>query len=134
ALPLLNRGVEREKAFREAGARLADFGLEDYRDRPAAHLSLGQRKRAALALALMRDPELLLLDEPTAELDGRAVRLLAGALERIPAAKLIATHDLGFLRRTTTRTLLLRAGRIAADGPTEELLANEPLLEQAGLI
>jgi cobalt/nickel transport system ATP-binding protein len=134
ALPLLNLGVERAEALRAAAARLADFGLENFHDRPAAHLSLGQRKRAALALALMRDPELLLLDEPTAELDGRAVRQLAATLQRIPAAKLIATHDLSFLRQVTTRTLVLRAGRIIAAGPTAELLSNKSLLDQAGLI
>jgi cobalt/nickel transport system ATP-binding protein len=134
ALPLLNLGVERGEAARIAAARLADFGLGNCKDRPAAHLSLGQRKRAAMALALMRDPELLLLDEPTAELDGRAVRQLAAALRQVQAAKLIATHHLEFLRQVTTRTLVLREGRIAAAGSTGEILACEALLEQAGLI
>jgi cobalt/nickel transport system ATP-binding protein len=134
ALPLMNSGISREAAHQQAAARLREFGLEKCGGRPASQLSLGQRKRAAVALALIRRPELLLLDEPTAELDGRATRQLSETLRALNAAKLVASHDLRFLRAVTTRTLLLSEGRIIANGPTAELLADEALLQRGGLI
>jgi cobalt/nickel transport system ATP-binding protein len=132
-LPLLNAGANRDTALAKAQECLQEFGLEKLGERPATHLSLGQRKRAAVALALIRQPQLLLMDEPTAELDGRAVRQLTETLQTLCIAKLVASHDLRFLRATTTRTVLLGSGRILAVGPTAELLSNEDLLQQAGL-
>ncbi len=134
ALPLRNAGATRIAAHEQAAVLLREFGLERYADRPAAHLSLGQRKRAAVALALIRKPELLLLDEPTAELDGRAVRQLSSALCGLGVAKLVASHDLRFLGEVTTRTIILAEGRILAEGPTRELLADDKLLCRAELL
>lgn len=134
ALPLLNAGMERGAARQRAAALLGEFGLEKYCDRPATHLSLGQRKRAAVALALVRKPDLLLFDEPTAELDGRAVRQLTGLLRDLAVAKLIASHDLSFLRMATTRALVLSEGKIIADGTTLDVLADGDLLGRGGLI
>jgi cobalt/nickel transport system ATP-binding protein len=134
ALPLLNSGFSRDIAHSEALARLAEFGLEKYAGRPASHLSLGQRKRAAVALALIRQPKLLLMDEPTAELDGRAVSLLTEALCGLGVAKLIASHDLRFLRAVTSRTVVLADGRVLAEGPTAELLSDDQMLRRARLI
>ena len=134
ALPLLNAGGDRVTARQRAAALLGELGLEKYCDQPATHLSLGQRKLAAVALALVRKPDLLLFDEPTAELDGRAVRQLSVLLRDLKVAKLFASHDLGFLRVATTRALVLSAGKIIADGPTGKLLADVELLTQAGLI
>ncbi|MFB3777715.1 MAG: energy-coupling factor ABC transporter ATP-binding protein [Bryobacteraceae bacterium] len=134
ALPLLNAGNGRDEAHRAATALLREFGLEKYGDRPASHLSLGQRKRAAVALALVRKPDLLLFDEPTAELDGRAQRQLSATLQNLVVAKLVASHDLDFLRRVTTRALVLSGGRIIASGPTQEVLSDSDLLDRAGLV
>ncbi len=134
ALPLLNSGMDREVAHERAAECLREFGLERVSGRPAALLSLGQRKRAAVALALVRRPDLLLMDEPTAELDGRAVRQLSETLCGLPVAKLIASHDLPFLRAVTTRTVLLGAGGVLADGPTDKILRDENLLLRAELI
>jgi len=133
ALPLENRGAPRQEALQRARAALAGCGLEHVEDRAGHELSAGERKRAALAVALALEPDLLLLDEPTSELDPRAARLLAGHLNRQRCAKLIASHDLAFLRRTTARLLILDGGRIAAGGPTEALLGDEELLERHGL-
>jgi len=134
SLPLINSGVAPGESRERAERALLDFGLEKYRDRPATHLSLGQRKRAAVALALVRQPELLLFDEPTAELDGRSVRQLATLLRGLDGAKLVASHDLRFLREVTTRSLVLANGRIIASGSTDAILADENLLDRAGLI
>ena len=133
-LPLLNRGIAREEAVARARRALDRMGLADYESEPAAHLSLGQRKRAAIAAALVTEPELLILDEPTAELDGRSVRQLAAYLLELPVTCLLSGHDLPFLTRVTTRLILLDRGAIAADGPTDRVTAKADLLEQAGVI
>ncbi len=134
ALTLLNRGESAERARAAALEALRAVGLGDLAEREASQLSLGQRKRAAIAVALAAAPELLILDEPTAELDGRSVRQLSALLPSLAGTQIIATHHLEFLRAVTSRTLVLGAGTILADGPTPEILADRPLLERAGLI
>ena len=97
-------------------------------------MSLGQRKRAAVALAMVRKPEFLILDEPTAELDGRAVRQLSNTLNQLAVTKLIASHHLDFLRATTSRVILLCEGEALSEGPTADILNNAALLEESGLV
>jgi cobalt/nickel transport system ATP-binding protein len=134
SLPLLNRGREEASATERALEALERVSLRHAAERPAAQLSLGERKRAAIAAALAGDPELLLLDEPTAELDGRAVRQLSALLRELPMARLIASHDLAFLRGLTRRVLVLSEGRIIADAAAEKILSDQALLDRAGLI
>jgi cobalt/nickel transport system ATP-binding protein len=134
ALTLLNRGEDPVRARAAALEALRAVGLEDLAGREASQLSLGQRKRAAIAVALAASPELLLLDEPTAELDGRSVRQLSSLLPGLAGTQIVATHHLEFLRAVTSRTVVLGGGAILEDGPTSEILANHPLLERAGLI
>ncbi len=133
AMPLENRGATRHEAREKALEALAAVGLEHAASRPGHALSAGERKRAALACALALSPGLLLLDEPTSELDPRAARLLAAHLNRLSCAKLIASHDLAFLRRTASRLLILDESCLAADGPAEILLNDEELLLRHGL-
>jgi cobalt/nickel transport system ATP-binding protein len=109
-------------------------GLTGAARRPLSQLSLGERKRVAIVAALAHNPDLLLLDEPTAELDGRAKRQLMEVLERLSVPRLIVSHDLDFLRRVTTRLSVLGEGRILGCGPTEEILEDEALLLQAGVM
>lgn len=133
-LTLINRGLSKEEAFRRVPETLALVGLGEEASMPASQLSLGQRKRASIAAALASSPELLLLDEPTAELDGRSVRLLGETLRNLPITRVIASHHLDFLRGLCSRVLVLTAGTIVASGPASEILANAALLERAGLI
>ena len=134
ALALINRGVPGASARQQAAAALERVGLAAAAERPASQLSLGERKRAAIAAALVGSPDLLLLDEPTAELDGRSVRELTGVLRRLPAARLIASHHLEFLGSVCTRILVLCEARVTAEGATAEILSDAALLERAGLV
>ncbi len=133
-LPLLNAGAERRQARERALAALGAVGLEHRAGLCANRLSLGERKRAAIACTLVTSPDLLLLDEPTAELDGRSVRQLGDLLGAMKITRIIASHHLDFVGRLAQRALLLVDGAIAADRRAAQLLADAPQLERAGLI
>jgi cobalt/nickel transport system ATP-binding protein len=133
ALPLWNRGVAPQEARRAAVSALEQVGLLEYCHAPAAALSLGQRKRAAIAAALVQKPDLLVLDEPTSELDARSVRQVAGLLRSLDCAKLISSHNLAFLAEVSERLLILDQGCIAAQGPSAELGSDAALLARHGL-
>ena len=102
--------------------------MDEFRDRAPHQLSLGQRRRVAIASVLAMEPSLLVLDEPSANLDPRTRRELMETLDAVERTMLIVTHDLPLAARLCERAVLLSAGRIVADGPTHELLADEQLL------
>jgi energy-coupling factor transporter ATP-binding protein EcfA2 len=79
---------------------------------------------------MVRRPEFLILDEPGAELDGRAVRQLSNMLNQLAVTKLTASHRLDFLRSTTSRMILLCEGEVLSEGPTADILNNSALLEE----
>jgi cobalt/nickel transport system ATP-binding protein len=133
-LPLLNRGSVREAATARAHEMLSRVGLDDLSSKPARELSLGQRKRAVIAAALTGSPELLVLDEPTSELDGRSRRVLAALLRSLDMTLFIASHDLSFLNGIVSRVLALDRGRLVGDFPAEDFFRNLSLQEQLGLI
>jgi cobalt/nickel transport system ATP-binding protein len=116
SLGLVRRGLPRDAAGARARAALAALGADDLADAPVHRLSHGQKQRVALAGALVIDPGLLLLDEPSAGLDPPARRALAALLAAHPAAVLVATHDLALVRGLCSRHVLLEGGRIAATG------------------
>ena len=133
ALPLLNRGMGRAEARTRAESALDQVGLAGYRRDPASALSLGQRKRAAIAAALVQSPDLLVLDEPTSELDPRSARQLSSLLQSLACAKLISSHHTDFLGAVTNRLLILDEGRIVREGPTRQILLDGDLLLRHGL-
>ncbi|MDA0178868.1 energy-coupling factor ABC transporter ATP-binding protein [Solirubrobacter phytolaccae] len=102
--------------------------MRDFADRAPHQLSLGQKRRVAIATVLAMDPKVLVLDEPSANLDPRTRRELIETLETIDRTLLVVSHDLPLAARLCERSVLLSAGRVVADGPTLELLADEPLL------
>ncbi len=134
ALPLINRGIGRAEASARAQEALRLVGLEQHARRSASSLSLGERKRAAIAAALVTQPELLILDEPTAELDGRAARLLADTVVRMGVTTLLTTHDLTFADRVARRVLILVGGVLVAEGAPAEVFSVPSRLEAWGLI
>jgi len=129
----LNAGEPRERARALALAELAELGIERYADRAAHHLSGGEKRLAALATVLVSRPELLVLDEPTSELDARArqriVHLLAGRRETL----VVAMHDLDAAAALCQRAVVLMDGVVAYSGELEALLRDERLLSTLGL-
>ncbi len=125
------RGLELEKAVTRA---LQTVDCEPLRKRPPQQLSMGEKKKVALASVLSMDPCLLALDEPTAGLDARARRTVINVLKGLPQALLLATHDLDLAGELTKRTLMLDSGNLVFDGPTAQALADQQLLERHGLI
>jgi energy-coupling factor transporter ATP-binding protein EcfA2 len=122
-----------EEVERRVAWALAQVGLGEYADRISHHLSLGEKKRAAIATVLSMQPDILALDEPTAGLDPRARRKLIELLQALPQTMLTATHDLRLVAEAFPRTVVLDGGRVVADGRTEELLADKDLLDAHGL-
>jgi cobalt/nickel transport system ATP-binding protein len=112
---------------------LAQVGMSQYASRLSHHLSAGEKKRAAIATVLSMEPDLLVLDEPTAGLDPRARRQLMNLLDSLPVTMLVSTHDMPLARDLFPRMIIMDEGRIAADGRTADLLQDEALLEAHGL-
>lgn len=107
---------------------LASVGMTEFADRPPHHLSFGQRRRVAVATVLAMEPEILVLDEPSSNLDPASRRELADILRSLDITVLMVTHDLPYALELCPRSLILSDGVIAADGPTRDLLADDTLL------
>jgi cobalt/nickel transport system ATP-binding protein len=129
----LNLGMSPAEARRIARECLARVDLEDAAERVPHHLSFGERKRVCLAGVLACNPSVLVLDEPTANLDPRGRRRFIQLIRSLPASKLIATHDLEMVLDLCGRTILLDAGRVVANGLTRNPLGDPNLLEAHGL-
>ena len=119
------RGTELEKAVREA---LELVGMSEFIDRPPHHLSFGQRRRVAVATVLAMKPEILVMDEPSSNLDPAARRELAEIITSLDVTLLMVTHDLPFAYEICQRAVILSAGVVAADDEISSVLANKQLL------
>ncbi len=124
----VNMGLEKDEILLRVREALAAVGMQGYEDRPAHHLSFGQKKRVATATVLAMRPEVLVLDEPSSNLDPKSRRQLIDILQDLPVTKIVVTHDLPVAYELCERALILAEGRVVADGPIEEILLNEPLL------
>jgi cobalt/nickel transport system ATP-binding protein len=116
------KGADLETRVVEA---LKTFGLEELREIAPHQLSLGQRRRAAVAGVLAMEPELMVLDEPSSNLDPAARRELADVIRRLPTTTILVTHDLPYALELCPRAVVMDQGQIVADGPTREILADE---------
>lgn len=130
--PRAARLPESEVTERVQGA-LEQTGVSHLKDRFTWKLSGGEKRAASIASVLACAPEFLILDEPTAGLDPRSRRNLIALLTSMPQGCLVASHDMDFVLGICQRTVILKSGEIAADGPTQELLRNQILLEDCGL-
>ncbi|MPZ65476.1 MAG: ATP-binding cassette domain-containing protein [Pseudonocardiaceae bacterium] len=121
------RGPELDARVHDA---LTAVDMAGHAGRSPLHLSGGQRKRVALATVLACDPEVLVIDEPSSNLDPVARRELAEVLLRLDRTMLMVTHDLPYALQLCPRSVVLDDGRVVADGPTRELLADPELLSR----
>lgn len=129
----LHMGLPEEEIRERVTQALAHVGMEKYANRLSHHLSMGEKKRIAIATVLSMRPEILVLDEPTAGLDPRARRSLMTLLDELAQTMLVSTHDMRMVAELFPRTVIMDEGVIVADGPTRELLQDDTLLQMHGL-
>jgi cobalt/nickel transport system ATP-binding protein len=129
----LNFGKTREEALKDAEAIMRLVGVEGLRDRSPFHLSAGEKRLVSLASVLTMHAEILLLDEPTSDLDPRSRARLIEILRDLPHTMLIASHDFEFCWELCANTILLSGGKLSEPRPTRKLLSDRGGLEAAGL-
>ena len=129
----LHMGYSVEEIHSRVTRALAQVGMTGFEKRLPHHLSIGQKKRVSLATVLSMDPEILVLDEPSAGLDPRGRRELIELLAEMPLTMLVSSHDLLLVQKLFPRMVIMDEGRIVADGDTAVLLADTPLLAKHGL-
>ncbi len=129
----LYMGLPEDEIRERVASALAAVDMTGFGERMPHHLSIGERKRIALATVLSMEPEILALDEPSAGLDPRARRGLIGLLRSLPQTLIASTHDMHLVRDLFERMVILHEGQVAADAATEDLLADEDLLLRYGL-
>jgi cobalt/nickel transport system ATP-binding protein len=129
----LHMGLPEDEVRARVERALDQIGMRAYAERLSHHLSVGEKKRIAIATVLSMDPEILAFDEPSAGLDPRGRRTLMQVLRDLPLAMLVSTHDMLMVRELFPRMVIMDEGRIVADGPTERLLNDTALLEAHGL-
>ncbi|HIC92983.1 MAG TPA: ABC transporter ATP-binding protein [Anaerolineae bacterium] len=132
----INMGLPEEEVCRRVAWALERVGMSGYERRSPHHLSVGEKKRVAIATVLAMSPEVLAVDEPTSNLDPRGRWELIGLLKELSqrlAALIIASHDLEAVWALCQRTIILDEGRVVADGPTSRILSDIRLLASHGL-
>jgi cobalt/nickel transport system ATP-binding protein len=129
----LHMGLPEDEIHDRVERALAAVGMGGFERRLPHRLSLGQRKRVAMATVLSMDPSVMVFDEPSAGLDPRGRRELIGLLRSLAQTTIVATHDMRLVAEVLPRTVVMDAGRVVADGPTDEILADAALLEAHGL-
>jgi cobalt/nickel transport system ATP-binding protein len=121
------RGAALERRVMEALDRV---GMADFADRPPHHLSFGQRRRVAVATVLAMEPEILVLDEPSSNLDPASRRELADILRSLDVTVLMVTHDLPYALELCPRSVVLAEGAVVADGATYDVLTDDVLMKK----
>jgi cobalt/nickel transport system ATP-binding protein len=129
----LYQGLPRDQVLQHVDEALEAVHMSDYKQRVSHHLSVGEKKRIAIATVLSMRPEVLVLDEPTGGLDPHSRRSLIHLLHELPLTMLASTHDMRLVQEIFPRMIILDEGRVVADGPTHTLMDDTALLEAHGL-
>lgn len=129
----INMGYSESEVRRRVTDALKSVGMASYEQRSPHHLSVGEKKRIAIATVLSLSPQLLVLDEPSSNLDPRSKWSLIELLRQLPKTKIVATHDLELVKALCQQTIILDKGEVVAEGSTEEILNNISLLKAHGL-
>ena len=123
-----NMGVKGADLDARVDEALGMVGMQDYADRPPHHLSFGQRRRVAAATVLSMKPDILVMDEPSSNLDPAARREFAEIVKSLSLTTLMVTHDLPYALELCERSVIMNGGVIVADGPTRDILADAELM------
>jgi cobalt/nickel transport system ATP-binding protein len=129
----MNLGLPAEEIDARVDEALARVGSLALKDRPPYRLSGGEKRAVSIATVLAMSPSMLVLDEPSSNLDPRARRRLIALLATFEHTKVIATHDLDLALDLCERTIVMSGGTVTADGPTREIFRDDALLEASGL-
>lgn len=129
----LNMGLPPEVVDEKVRLTLETVGALHLIKRPAHRLSGGEKRSVAIATVLSMSPDILVMDEPTSNLDPRARRRLIELLKSFRHTKIIATHDLDMALDLCERTIILKNGEVAADGRSSDILRDDRLLEECNL-
>src|SRR4030042_5766125 len=128
----ISMGYPESEVMQRVTRALEWVGMGGYEKRSPHHLSFGEKKRIAIATVMSLDPEVLVIDEPTSNLDPRGKWSLIELLKQLPMTKIIATHDLELVSALCHRTVVMYEGKVVADGGTEAILGDNPLLKEYG--
>jgi cobalt/nickel transport system ATP-binding protein len=123
-----NMGLRGDALEERVTRSLEAVGMAEYADRPPHHLSFGQRRRVAVATVLAMEPEILVLDEPSSNLDPAGRRELADILRSLDITMMMVTHDLPYALELCERTVVINHGAISADGSTVDVLSDDALM------
>jgi cobalt/nickel transport system ATP-binding protein len=129
----LNLEMSAERVKERVTEALQTVGCLHLREKPPHHLSGGQKRAVAIATVIAMAPDILVMDEPSSNLDPKSRRYLIRLLNGFNHTKIIATHDLDFILEVCKRCLVIKEGRIIADGPVSEILTDKVLLEENNL-
>jgi cobalt/nickel transport system ATP-binding protein len=129
----LNLGMDETSVRERVNEALRLVNSLDLCDKPPHHLSCGQKSAVAFAAVMSMEPDILVMDEPAANLDPKSRRSLITLLKTFAHSKIIASHDLDLILDVCKRCIVIKDGVVVADGPSTEILANQTLLEENNL-
>jgi cobalt/nickel transport system ATP-binding protein len=129
----INMGYSEAEVHQAVKRALDLVGMAGYEKRSPHHLSVGEKKRIAIATVLSMSPEILIIDEPSSNLDPRGKWSLIDVLNSLPGTKVIVSHDLELVKALCHRVVIIDQGRVVADGAADDILADKQLLTAHGL-
>jgi len=129
----INMGYAEEEVRERVNRALEWVGMKSHEERSPHHLSVGEKKRISIATILSMSPEILVIDEPTANLDPRAKWELIALVKGLHMTRIVASHDLEIVTELCERTIVLDDGKVVADDATPIIMSNTALLERHGL-